>query len=52
MAAGVKVRNLIAHGYAEVEPGKLDAAAAALLDIAERFSSAMLAWAEGRAGGQ
>ena len=46
MAGGVKVRNLIAHGYAEVDPVKLHAAAAVLPGLTEGFCAAVLGWAE------
>lgn len=42
LADGVKVRNLIGHAYADVDPVKLYVAAAVLPDLIERFCVAML----------
>ena len=50
MSSGVKVRNLIAHGYAEVDPVKLHAAAGAIPALAESYCAAVLGWAERAAG--
>jgi uncharacterized protein YutE (UPF0331/DUF86 family) len=49
LAAGVKVRNLIGHAYAEVDPVRLHAAAGELVDALEKFSAAVLAFAEAHA---
>lgn len=46
LSSGVKVRNLIAHGYAEVDREKLHAAAKALADIADSYCAAVLGWVE------
>jgi uncharacterized protein YutE (UPF0331/DUF86 family) len=46
LADGVKVRNLIGHAYAEVDPAKLHAAAKHLLTILEPYCAAVLAFAE------
>ena len=51
LAAGVKVRNVIAHGYVKVDPVKLLAAAALLPEFVRAFCGAILAYAESRAGG-
>jgi uncharacterized protein YutE (UPF0331/DUF86 family) len=49
LGAGVKVRNLIAHGYAVVDPVKLHAAAIELTSLLEAYCAAMLAFAESAA---
>jgi uncharacterized protein YutE (UPF0331/DUF86 family) len=49
LAASVKIRNLIGHAYAEVDPVKLHAAATELLAVLEAFSARVLAHAEQRA---
>jgi uncharacterized protein YutE (UPF0331/DUF86 family) len=46
LAAGVKVRNLIAHAYAEVDAAKLFAAAYDLADLLEAFCREILGFAE------
>jgi uncharacterized protein YutE (UPF0331/DUF86 family) len=51
LASGVKVRNLIAHGYVEVDRDKLLAAAAALGPLGESYCAAVLTWAESHAAG-
>jgi uncharacterized protein YutE (UPF0331/DUF86 family) len=48
---GVKIRNLIGHAYAAVDPVRLHAAADILPDLLERFCTGVLAWSEG-AGAQ
>jgi uncharacterized protein YutE (UPF0331/DUF86 family) len=49
LAAGVKVHNVIAHAYVEIDPVKLHAAAGELGALVEPFCAAVLAFAEGRA---
>lgn len=46
LSSAVKVRNVIAQGYAVVDPVKLPAAARALAPIAESYCAAVLSWAE------
>lgn len=46
LGAGVKVRNLIAHGYAEVDRDKLHAAASALGPLVERYCALVLDWVQ------
>jgi len=43
---GIKIRNLIGHAYAQVDPLRLHAAAGVLPDLLERFCSGVLAWSE------
>ncbi len=50
LSSAVKVRNVIAHGYAVVDPVKLHAAATALAPIAETYCASVLAWAEKQVG--
>lgn len=50
LAAGVKVRNLIGHAYAEVDPTKLHAAATELSVLLEAFCAAVLSFAESANG--
>jgi uncharacterized protein YutE (UPF0331/DUF86 family) len=45
-ATAVKVRNLVGHGYADVDPEKMREAAAALVALVDPFCSAILAFAE------
>jgi uncharacterized protein YutE (UPF0331/DUF86 family) len=49
LSSSVKVRNVIAHGYAEVDVAKLHAAGVELGPIAERYCARVLTWAETRA---
>ena len=49
LAAGVKVRNLIGHAYAQVDPVKIHAAAGELVSLLEAFCAAMVAFAEATA---
>jgi uncharacterized protein YutE (UPF0331/DUF86 family) len=51
LSSAIKVRNLIAHGYAVVDPAKLHAAATALQPIAESYCATVLAWAEASVSG-
>jgi uncharacterized protein YutE (UPF0331/DUF86 family) len=46
LMSGVKVRNLIAHAYADVDPIKLHAAATVLVDELDAFALAVLRYAE------
>jgi uncharacterized protein YutE (UPF0331/DUF86 family) len=46
LASGVKVRNLIGHAYADVEPAKLHVAATELLGVLETFCASVLRHAE------
>ena len=46
LSAGVKLRNLVGHGYAEVDPTKMQAAARELAGLVDPFCNAMLAFAE------
>jgi uncharacterized protein YutE (UPF0331/DUF86 family) len=46
LSAGVKVRNLVGHGYAEVDPARMKAAAGELATLVDPFCSAILAFAE------
>ena len=50
LADGIKVRNLIGHAYAEVDPAKLHAAATALQPLVDRYCAAVLTFAEPLAG--
>jgi uncharacterized protein YutE (UPF0331/DUF86 family) len=50
LSSAVKVRNVIAHGYADVDVAKLHDAATELASIGERYCASVLAWAEGRKG--
>jgi uncharacterized protein YutE (UPF0331/DUF86 family) len=50
LADGVRIRNLIGHAYARVDPVRLLEAARALLPLVEAFSKAVLTYAEGRGG--
>jgi uncharacterized protein YutE (UPF0331/DUF86 family) len=49
LGAAVKVRNLIGHAYAEVDPIKLYPAASKLVGLLESFCAAVLAFAEANA---
>jgi uncharacterized protein YutE (UPF0331/DUF86 family) len=51
MKAGTRLRNLIAHGYGDVDPGKLFAAASSGVGQIERFLAEAGAWATARTGG-
>jgi uncharacterized protein YutE (UPF0331/DUF86 family) len=46
LSAGVKVRNLIGHAYAALDPRKLHAAAVALQRLVDPYCAAVLAFAE------
>ena len=46
LATAVKVRNLVGHGYADVDPGKMREAAATLVSLVDPFCHAILAFAE------
>jgi uncharacterized protein YutE (UPF0331/DUF86 family) len=50
LAGGVKVRNLIGHAYADVDPAKLHEAAAELVGVLDAFCAAVLSYAETRNG--
>jgi uncharacterized protein YutE (UPF0331/DUF86 family) len=49
LEAGVKVRNLIGHAYAEVDPLKLHRAATELGGLVDPYCAAVLAFAESAA---
>lgn len=49
LASGVKVRNLIGHAYADVDPAKLHEAATELVGVLNAFCVAVLGYAESRA---
>lgn len=51
MKAGARLRNLIAHAYGDVDPGKLFAAASAGVEQIERFLSEAGEWVTARTGG-
>ncbi len=44
-ATAVKVRNLVGHGYADVDPEKMREAAAILVSLVDPFCDAILAFA-------
>jgi len=46
LATAVKVRNLVGHGYADVDPEKMREAAATLVPLVDPFCNAILAFAE------
>ncbi|MBI5500776.1 MAG: DUF86 domain-containing protein [Deltaproteobacteria bacterium] len=48
MRSGTRLRNLIAHGYARVDPVKLVASAQAGLDEFARFLAEVAAWEQER----
>jgi len=48
LAGGVKVRNLIGHAYADVDPAKLHEAATELVDVLDAFCAGVLRYAETR----
>ena len=48
LAGGVKVRNLIGHAYADVDPAKLHEAATALVGVLDAFCLAVLSYSETR----
>ena len=50
LADGIKVRNLIAHAYGDVDAEKLRSAAVALPDLLEAFCSDVLRFALTRDG--
>jgi len=50
LATAVKVRNLVGHGYADVDPERMREAAATLLALIDPFCNAILTFAETRAG--
>ena len=49
LATAVKVRNLVGHGYADVDPEKMREAAATLVTLIDPFCNAILAFAETQA---
>ncbi len=49
LAAAVKIRNLIGHAYADIDPFKLHAAARELLELVDPFCAAVLLLAEANA---
>jgi uncharacterized protein YutE (UPF0331/DUF86 family) len=51
LSSAIKVRNVIAHGYADVDAAKLHEAATELKTLAERYCTTLLNWAEKRATG-
>ena len=51
LASGVKIRNLIGHAYAEIDPAQLHAAARRLPELLEAFCAQTLAFAESRVAG-
>ena len=46
LATAVKIRNLVGHGYADVDPEKMREAAATLVTLVDPFCDAILAFAE------
>jgi len=46
LASGVKVRNLIGHAYADIDAGKLHAAAGELATVLDAYCAAVLSFAE------
>jgi len=50
LAAAVKVRNLIGHGYAAVDAQKMHAAALEILALVDPFCEAVLSFAESHPG--
>lgn len=48
LAASVKIRNLIGHAYAAVDPAKLHEAGSELLGVLDRFCASVLEFAESR----
>ena len=52
LAAAIKVRNLIGHAYAEIDPDKLHAAAQILVPLIDPFCASVLAFAESQADDQ
>jgi uncharacterized protein YutE (UPF0331/DUF86 family) len=46
LATGVKVRNLVGHGYAAIDPNKMREAAATLVTLVDPFCDAILSFAE------
>ena len=51
LAAAVKVRNLVGHGYAAVDPRKMHEAAIEIGALVDPFCAAVLEFAEGHSGG-
>ena len=49
LAASIKLKNLIGHAYAEVDPEKLHAAATVLKQLVDPYCAAVLAFAEAHA---
>jgi len=50
LAAAVKVRNLVGHGYAAIDPRKLHEAAGELATLVDPFCHAILSFAEQHPG--
>lgn len=50
LAAAVKVRNVVGHGYAAVDPRKMHEAAVEIGTLVDPFCAAVLAFAESHAG--
>jgi uncharacterized protein YutE (UPF0331/DUF86 family) len=46
LAAGVKIRNLIGHAYAEIDPVRLHAAATEIQLLLDEFSAQVLTFAD------
>ena len=46
LSAGVKIRDLIGHAYADVDPGKLHAAAGRIPALMEAYCAAVISWAD------
>ena len=49
LSAAVKVRNVVAHAYTEIDASKLHEAATELAPLGERYCASVLSWAEARA---
>ncbi len=50
LAAAVKVRNLVGHGYAAVDPRKMHGAAVEIVALVDPFCAAILSFSERHAG--
>ena len=46
LAAAVKIRNLVGHGYAVIDPQKMHEAALAIIQLVDPFCDAVLSFAE------
>jgi len=49
LAAAVKVRNLVGHGYVAVDPQKMHEAAVEIVAMVDPFCASVLSFAEGHA---